>query len=54
MPWLEGRTLPEELDEHGQLPLKRIRTVSRPVCEAVAVIQAAGVVHRDIKPATSF
>ncbi len=54
MPWLEGYPLVRELDHAGQLPLARIQVLLRPICDAVAVIHATGIVHCDLKPGNVF
>ncbi len=54
MQWLDGRTLLDELDAIGQMPLIRIQAIFGPVCEAVAAMHAAGIVHRDLKPGNIF
>lgn len=54
MQWLNGRTLLDELDTVGQMPLTRIQAIFGPVCEAVAAMHAAGIIHRDLKPGNIF
>ncbi|MFO0660627.1 MAG: protein kinase [Polyangiaceae bacterium] len=47
---LDGRTLADELDEHGKYPLGEAVDLVLQVCEALAEAHALGIVHRDIKP----
>ncbi|MGQ9898086.1 MAG: serine/threonine-protein kinase [Acidobacteriota bacterium] len=54
MQWLEGRTLLDELDNIGQMPLTRIQAIFTPVCEAVSAMHAAAILHRDLKPGNIF
>jgi serine/threonine protein kinase len=54
MQWLDGRTLLDELDDIGQMLLTRIQAIFDPVCEAVAAMHAAGILHRDLKPGNIF
>jgi TolB-like protein/Flp pilus assembly protein TadD/predicted Ser/Thr protein kinase len=50
MPYVEGRSLRERLDEGGPLALKEIVSILRDVARALAYAHEHGVVHRDIKP----
>jgi len=50
MELLSGRTLAAELAE-GPLPLARVRAVAADVLGALAAAHAAGIIHRDVKPA---
>ena len=50
--WMElvrGRTLEQELAERGPLPADEISRIGVAVCEALAAVHRAGLVHRDIK-----
>jgi CheY-like chemotaxis protein len=50
MELMQGHTLAAELKERGALPLERTAAILIPVCEALAEVHAAGIVHRDISP----
>ena len=54
MELLDGQTLKQILTERGALPLADTARILAPVCEALDVAHAAGVVHRDIKPDNIF
>ncbi|RKS10834.1 serine/threonine protein kinase [Nocardiopsis sp. Huas11] len=54
-PWVvmelvEGGSLQERLKEHGPLDLETAATVAESLLQAVRAADAAGVLHRDIKP----
>jgi serine/threonine protein kinase len=51
MELVEGRTLREELHEAGRLPVARALEVTGAVLDALACSHAAGIIHRDVKPA---
>jgi serine/threonine-protein kinase len=51
MELVRGRDLERVLKEEGALPPKRARAIATKVCEALGHAHAAGVVHRDVKPA---
>jgi serine/threonine protein kinase len=51
MELVEGRTLREELHEAGKLPVVRALEVTAAVLDALACSHAAGIIHRDVKPA---
>jgi serine/threonine protein kinase len=51
MEYVEGRTLAEELADHGQLAPERATFIAAGVAEALTAAHTAGVVHRDVKPA---
>ena len=54
MELLEGRTLADELAGGRRLPLARSAALLLPVCDVLAEAHAAGIVHRDVKPANIF
>jgi eukaryotic-like serine/threonine-protein kinase len=51
MELVEGRTLRDELHEAGKLPVVRALEVTAAVLDALACSHAAGIIHRDVKPA---
>ncbi len=53
MPYLEGRSLREVLDE-GMLALPRVVDIMAQVLSGLAKAHDAGIVHRDLKPANIF
>ncbi len=50
MEYVRGRTLQEELDARGVLPLPEVAAIVAQVAEALGAAHALGVVHRDLKP----
>ena len=50
MPYVEGKSLRERLDQETQLPLEDALTIARQVAGALAYAHQHNVVHRDIKP----
>ena len=50
MELLEGRSLANELDEHGVLSVERALVMIMKLCAGLSAVHAKGIVHRDIKP----
>ncbi|MGI9610727.1 MAG: serine/threonine-protein kinase, partial [Acidimicrobiia bacterium] len=50
MPFVEGESLRQRIDQHGALTLAEARQIVREVGSAIAYAHANGIVHRDIKP----
>src|ERR671923_1831709 len=51
MEYVAGETLADLLQREGRLPAARAAAIARSVARALAVAHAAGIVHRDVKPA---
>ncbi len=51
MQWVEGDSLESRVRRDGPLSVERALAVARDVAGALAAAHAAGVVHRDVKPA---
>ena len=49
MEFIEGRTLAAEVRENGPLGADEVARVGIALCDALAAVHAAGLVHRDIK-----
>ena len=49
MELIEGRTLEEELRERGPLPWPEVARIGIALCEALAAVHDAGLLHRDLK-----
>jgi serine/threonine protein kinase len=47
--YVEGPSLREVLHERGALPPAEMLTILEPLCDALSVAHAAGLVHRDVK-----
>lgn len=54
MEYLRGLSLEEVVKRHGPLPPGRVVYLLRQVCGALSEAHAAGLVHRDVKPANVF
>ena len=54
MEYLEGMNLDDLVKRYGPLPEARLVYILRQVCGALAEAHAAGLVHRDVKPANIF
>jgi DNA-binding response OmpR family regulator/tRNA A-37 threonylcarbamoyl transferase component Bud32 len=54
MEHLEGRSLLDELREHGVLSPDRCAEILIPVCDVLAESHRNGIIHRDIKPSNIF
>ncbi len=50
MEYVEGRSLAAELKDVERLPEARVRSLMEQLAEALELVHAAGLVHRDIKP----
>ncbi len=50
MEYLKGRSLREEIDSSGAIPVERSAAIIFQVCDALAYAHDKGIVHRDIKP----
>jgi serine/threonine-protein kinase len=53
MPYVEGESLRNRLEREPQLPIDDALHIARQVADALDHAHSHGVVHRDIKPATS-
>jgi serine/threonine-protein kinase len=50
MELLKGRSLADELEQHGPPSLERAVIMIMKLCAGLGAVHAAGIVHRDIKP----
>lgn len=51
MPWIDGATLREHVDRRSSLRPEQVLQLAEETLDALAVLHAAGLVHRDVKPA---
>ncbi|MDX6743777.1 serine/threonine-protein kinase [Actinocorallia sp. A-T 12471] len=51
MEYVRARTLQDSLDSSGPLPLDRVAEIGEQVLGALRAAHAAGILHRDVKPA---
>jgi Tol biopolymer transport system component len=49
MEYLRGRTLAQTVADDGALPARRVAGIGAALCDALAAVHAAGLVHRDVK-----
>jgi len=54
MELLQGCSLSQLLGNGRPLPLERGLAIGQQLCDALAAVHAAGIVHRDVKPANVF
>ncbi|MBS1811001.1 MAG: serine/threonine protein kinase [Acidobacteria bacterium] len=54
MELLRGKTLREELNVRGRLPINEALTVAAEVAKGLSIIHAQGIVHRDLTPRNIF
>jgi eukaryotic-like serine/threonine-protein kinase len=52
--FLEGRSLADDIAEHGPLPIGRAVRIVTQICAALSAAHAKGIVHRDMKPDNVF
>ncbi len=50
MPFVQGQTLAQYLEQRGRLPLAEAIRWTRELLDALSVAHAIGIVHRDLKP----
>lgn len=54
MELLRGRSLAQELERRGTLPLEEALAIVLPVVKALGAAHATGIIHRDVKPGNIF
>lgn len=52
--FLKGRDLSQLLRDEGALPVSRVVSIMRQVCDGLAAAHDKGIVHRDLKPENIF
>ncbi|MFL6276622.1 MAG: bifunctional serine/threonine-protein kinase/formylglycine-generating enzyme family protein [Blastocatellia bacterium] len=50
MEYVDGKTLRDEIQERGALPLDEVVEISKQICAGLSAAHRLGIVHRDIKP----
>jgi serine/threonine-protein kinase len=50
MEYIEGASMDQVIAKEGALPLRRVVTIARQICAALARAHQMGIVHRDLKP----
>jgi serine/threonine protein kinase len=50
MEYVHGRSLRQELQQRGTLPLEEVIEIAKQICAGLAAAHKVGIVHRDIKP----
>src|SRR4051812_35934050 len=50
MEYVDGKTLRDEINEHGALPLAEVVEITKQTCAGLNAAHRLGIVHRDIKP----
>ncbi len=49
MEYLRGRTLAQAVGQDGALPARKVAEIGAVLCDALAAVHTAGLVHRDVK-----
>src|SRR4029453_13891646 len=50
MPWIDGATLRDHIDRRSTFRADQVLQIAEETLDALAVLHAAGLVHRDVKP----